>query len=232
LPDQPAAGLNKSQICVLIPAYNEQNRISALIAQIKQQGYSVLVVDDGSSDQTADLARRQHVECLYQQINQGKGAALQKGFQWILERPYKAVIMLDSDGQHDPAELDVFAGALATGRADLVLGNRMGAPAAMPPVRRLTNQFLSWLISCVIRQSVPDSQCGYRAISSEALKKMRLNTRHFEIESEILLEAGRLGLKILSIPVKSVYEGSSSRIRPLRDTIRFFSFLFRYLFTR
>ncbi len=218
----------RSAICILIPAYNEEKRIAGLVRRVESMGYPILVVDDGSRDGTARLLKELGVPYVTQEINRGKGAALRKGFEVFLKSQGQALIMMDSDGQHDPGELEFFVRAISGTEADLVVGNRMTDPKSMPLVRRITNRFMSWMLSCAIGQAVPDSQCGYRAIRAEALKKLELHTDHFEIESEMLLEAGRQGLRIRSIPVRSVYEGGVSHIDPVRDTYRFFKFLLKY----
>src|SRR3990167_7163450 len=134
----PKVRIEKSNVCVLIPAYNEEKRIAPIAEAIKQLGFPLLVVDDGSSDKTADQIRKLGVFCLAEKTNQGKGASLRKGFEWCLERDYSAVIMMDADGQHDPDELEFFLKTLNE-EADFVVGNRMASAANMPWVRRLTN---------------------------------------------------------------------------------------------
>ena len=115
---------------------------------------------------------------------------------------------------------------------DLVIGNRMNNPKGMPFVRRHTNVIMSALISAAAGQKVPDTQCGYRAAKREAIGRLQLESSRFEIESEMILEAARTHSRISSVPVRSVYEGGTSHIHPLRDTVRFFKFLFKYLACR
>lgn len=224
------AELKKSDVWVLIPAFNEERRIQVVVSRARALGFPVAVADDGSRDATAERAREAGAEVLKAEKNQGKGASLARGFTWCLERGAAAVIAMDADGQHDPAELEDFFKALNAGKGDVIVGNRMAEPGKMPFIRLSTNRFMSFIISHITRQEIPDSQCGYRAMTKAALEKMRLRTQHFEIESEILLEAGRLGLRIASLPIRSVYEGGKSEINPIRDTLRFFSFLFSYHF--
>ena len=108
----------------------------------------------------------------------------------------------------------------------------MRDPKGMPWIRRATNRLMSWMLSSLAGQWIPDSQCGYRAMKREVLEKMELRTTRFEIESEILLEAARRGYRIGSIPIQSVYGGETSSVHPLKDTLRFFKFLFQYLTRR
>ena len=222
-------GLNKKDCVVIIPAYNEEKNIARLVAEGRSLGFPVLVVDDGSKDLTAVKAKESGAEVLLAAANQGKGSALRRGFDWFLHKNYSVAIIMDSDGQHDPKELELFLKALNEDNAQVVVGNRLEDPRGMPWLRCSTNRFMSWIISSVTKQNIPDSQCGYRAMRREVLQKILLKTSYFEIESEILLEAARHGFKIISIPTRCVYQGEKSRINPVRDTARFFGFLFRYL---
>lgn len=221
--------LKKTDCLVIIPAYNEEKNIARLVSSARSLGFPVLVVDDGSSDLTAAAAKGSGAEVLLTATNQGKGSALRRGFSWFLDKNYTAAIVMDSDGQHDPKELESFLKALNQDGCQVVVGNRFDDPKGMPRLRRVTNRFMSWIISTVTKQNIPDSQCGYRAIRRGVLQKISLKTSYFEIESEILLEAARHGFKIISIPTRCVYQGEKSRINPVRDTARFFRFLFKYL---
>ena len=227
------ADLKVTDLCVVIPAYNEEKNIRRVVSGVRELGYPVVVVDDGSSDKTAVLAREAGAaEVLTAGSNEGKGAAIRRGLARVLEKNYSAAILMDADGQHDPRELGSFREALQKPGFPVIVGDRMGCPEGMPWIRRTTNRFMSWMISALTGQAVPDSQCGYRALRREAIEKMALKTSRFEIESEMLLEAARGGFRIGSVPVRSVYEGGASKISPFRDTIRFFSFLFRYYFSK
>ena len=215
---------------MIIPAYNEQKNIARVVAGVRDLGFPVLVVDDGSGDDTAQAAARSGAEVVSSAANQGKGAALRRGIRWLLETSrYPAAVFMDSDGQHDPADLKNFLAALEEPASGLVIGDRMGSPGGMPLLRRWTNRLMSGVLSCFAGQRVPDTQCGYRAARREVLSRMMLETDRFEIESEMALEAARAGVKIVSVPVRSVYENGKSHIHPGRDTARFFKFLFCYL---
>lgn len=222
------AGMNRKDVCVLIPAYNEERNIARVAGAVRDLGFSVLVVDDGSKDATPKIVRDlPGIQSILSPVNEGKGASLRKGFERFLSRGGDAVVLMDADGQHSVDELEAFVRALDEG-ADLVIGNRMHNPTGMPRIRRWTNRFMSGLLSAAASRSIPDTQCGYRALKREALKRLQLSAGRFEIESEMLLEAARLGLEIRSIPIRSVYEGGASKINPITDTLRFFSFLFKY----
>ena len=225
--------MNKSDVCVLIPAYNEEKNIGRVVSEVLSLGFKAVVVDDGSSDNTAQKVKAIPAECVVSRINEGKGAAIQRGFEWFLAQTfYQALIIMDADGQHLAKELDRFVEALDRDQGDLLVGNRMKDPAGMSWVRVLTNRFMSFLISSIARQEIPDTQCGYRALSRKAVTMIRLTTKRFEVESEMLLLAARAGLKIASVPIQSVYRDEVSHIRPAQDTVRFFSFLIRFVFSR
>lgn len=227
------AVLTSRDVAVLIAAYNEAKSIRGTVTRVRQKGYPVIVVDDGSSDGTASaLQGMDGVEVLVSERNEGKGASLRKGIARFLRRPEAVLVMMDADGQHDAEEIGAFLSALGSDSADLVIGNRMHHPQGMPWIRRITNRWMSGLLSGLTGTRTPDTQCGFRAARREALAKMDLRTSRFEIESEMLLEAGRLGLRVGSTPIRSVYENHASRISPVKDTLRFLSFLIGYGMSR
>lgn len=219
------------KICVIIPAFNEEKNIRWLVFSLKENGYSVVVVDDGSSDATSAEAASAGAEVLRNGVNQGKGASLIRGFSYIKNGGFDGIIVMDGDGQHLPGDIPALLLPAGDGKC-MVVGNRMAKPGEMPFARWLTNKFMSLLLSCLTRQRIPDSQCGFRFIPSATLRKMKLSCSNYEIESEMLLAAGRSGCKILSVPVRSVYRGTKSQIDPLVDTVRFFRFIWRQLCCR
>jgi glycosyltransferase involved in cell wall biosynthesis len=223
--------MRKEDVCVLLPAYNEEKNIERVVLDVRAQGYAALVIDDGSTDSTPEIIRSLGVAAVFSGVNEGKGASLQKGFDWLLQSPFKACVLMDSDGQHAAGEIGNFIEALEAG-ADLVVGNRMADPSCMPFIRVATNRIMSRIISNTAGQSVPDTQCGYRALSRRALETVKLKTARFEIESEMILRVADAGLGIASIPISCVYGDEVSHIRPVRDTIRFFKFLSEYRHTR
>ncbi len=216
------------KICAIIPAYNEEKNIRWLVSSLKKSGYAVLVIDDGSSDGTSNEASSAGAEVLRNGVNQGKGASLIRGFSHVKRGDFDGVIVMDGDGQHLPEDIPALLSAAGAG-GNLVVGNRMARPGEMPLSRWLTNKFMSFLLSCLTKQRISDSQCGFRFISASTLAKLNLSCSNYEIESEMLLAAGRSGCKILSVPVKSVYRGTKSQIDPLLDTVRFFRFIWRQL---
>ena len=196
-------------------------------------GYRVVVVDDGSRDRTAAIAREKGAKVLIQRENRGKGFAIRRGFKFLkLKEDCRVIALMDGDGQHDPKEIASFLSSIAETQADVVVGNRMHHPKDMPLLRRATNWFMSSLLSLIARQPVPDSQCGFRALTVDVVSKLDLKTRRFEVESEMLLEAAHLGATIRSVPIGSIYRNEVSQIHPWKDTYRFLRFLITYLYRR
>ena len=212
--------------CVLIPTYNESKTIAELVTQIKAERLDCLVIDDGSLDETAEIARSSGAAMIIHKENQGKGASLKTGFNYALEKGYEAVVVLDGDGQHNPRDVRRFIEAARKTGADMIVGNRMGNTRSMPPIRRATNRWMSNFISKMCGQHIPDTQCGFRLIRSNILKKIRLISSKYEAESELLIRAGK-DFKIVSIPIKSIYNNQVSSINPLKDTFRFARLIIR-----
>ncbi|MFA6384154.1 MAG: glycosyltransferase family 2 protein [Candidatus Omnitrophota bacterium] len=211
---------------VIIPTHNESSNISALISAIRRQGIDTVVIDDGSTDDTFRIASQSRSIVLQNDHNIGKGASLIKGFEFAISKGYDTVITMDGDGQHLPQDIPTFLEAARLKKTGVIIGNRMQSVANMPKIRVLTNSFMSWVISCITKQHIPDSQCGFRLIKKEVLQRIKLRTKNFEIESEMLIEAGRAGFTITSVPIKTIYNNERSHIHPVRDTIRFFKYLF------
>lgn len=222
------SGAGSGRYCVVIPAFNAANTIGALVRSIKRQGFPVVVVNDGSADETAPIASAEGAVVISHLRNEGKGRALRTAFEHALRAQYDGVITMDSDGQHDPAEIPELIRTGERQHAGIVVGNRM-ATATMPPLRRLANRALSRVVSAVARQPIPDSQSGFRLIRKEVLSTLPLTSRRFEIETELLLAAAKRRWKLVFVPVRTSYENHRSHIRPVRDGLRFLRTVFRYL---
>ncbi len=217
--------------CVIIPTYNEAKKIGGLIKDIRAQGLDVLVVDDGSKDNTCKIAEENGASVLRNETNQGKGASLVRGFKQALSKDYEAVITMDGDGQHLAEDIPFFLRLAKYSQSGLLVGNRMQKPKNMPLIRVLTNKLMSFMISRIAGQKIPDTQCGFRLIKKDVLEKIQLKTRNYEIESEMLINASRLGVKIESVVIKTVYRDEKSQINPVIDSLRFIRFIFRELWT-
>jgi len=214
--------------CVILPSYQEAGRIGNVIERVREYCFDIVVIDDGSTDATADEAEKTGVVVLRHEVNRGKGAAVTTGLNYARENGFEFVIAMDGDGQHDPADIPVFVEAYRRTGDRAILGNRMADPRTMPPVRRLTNRFMSWLLSRRMRQRVPDTQCGYRLYKCEGFPAVSEESQRFDFDSEVLLKFSDMGVKIGEVPVKVIYGDEKSKIDPVNDTLRFVRMLRRH----
>jgi glycosyltransferase involved in cell wall biosynthesis len=212
--------------CVLIPGYHEEGRIGAVVREVLQYVAAVVVIDDGSTDKTADEARDAGATVLVHEVNKGKGAALETGFTWAREQGFDCLITMDADGQHAPGDLPGFLEAYRLHGTPVLIGNRMDDPVGMPFIRRMTNMYMSGLLSRHMGQRVPDTQNGYRLYKTEVLQGITCGAR-FDAESEILLTLAGRGVKMGAVPIQVIYGDEKSKIHPVRDTVRFFRMLRR-----
>jgi len=217
-----------SSCCVIVPAYGEEAHIRAVVEGIRRYCPDVVVVDDGSTDRTAEEAGEAGAVVLKHEDNLGKGAALDTGFNYARQQGFDAVISMDADGQHAPQDLRGFLERFGEGDFRVLVGNRMSDPVGMPLVRRLTNRFMSWLLSRRMGQRVPDTQCGFRLYGLDVVPAGVTESGRFAVESEILMRLSDRGVRIGSVPIRIIYGDEKSKIHPLRDTVRFCRMLMRY----
>jgi glycosyltransferase involved in cell wall biosynthesis len=218
----------------IIPALNAARFLPAVVGEIKERhpDLRVLVVDDGSTDGTADAARGAGAEVAVHEVNRGKGEALKTGYAWALTAGVEWVFTLDADGQHLPGEMQRFLDVAAGGDVDVLVGSRMAATGDMPWLRRKTNEFTSWVVSRLAGTRIPDSQSGYRLFRTRVLDGVTLKTNRYDSESEILVRLARRGARIGDVPITTVYGDQHSSINPLVDTGRFFRLVFMLLLSR
>jgi len=209
----------RNPIIALIPAYNEEATIATVIAGVRRT-LPVLVVDDGSTDSTATVARDAGATVVSHEANRRKGAALMTGFRWALDRGYDAVVTLDADGQHDPADLPKFLSAYHDRAGDLIIGERDSSQ--MPFPRWWSSPLGARLLSWALGIRVTDNQSGYRLLTRPFLERMDLESRGFEMEVEMIWEAIRLGMPIAWVPIRTIYYSErKSGFHPVKDTARF-----------
>lgn len=220
------------RFCAVIPAYNEEGRIQSVIAGASRHVQSVIVVDDGSRDRTADVAEGAGAVVMRHAANLGKGSALKTGLARAAEEGFEAAITLDADGQHDPEEIPRLVEEYRATGADIVLGSRMRNRAGMPFVRLATNLVTSTVISWIAGTRITDSQSGFRLIKCATAARLPVSTSRFDAESEILVKAARRGMVIREVPVSTIYGGRRSKINPLRDTCRFVKLVLRLIVRR
>ena len=219
--------------CVVIPAYDAAETVGPLVERVKALGFDVVVVDDGSSDATAAVASKHGAVVISHLTNRGKGHALQTGFEYARRMNFDGVVTMDSDGQHDPQEIPQLIRAGEVQHAGIVLGNRMADGRGMPRLRWKTNRLMSAVVSTVVRQVIADSQCGFRMIRKEVLDNVPVRAARFEVETELLLKAAAKRWKIVSVPVRTIYdEHHRSHIKPVRDGLRFIAVILQHLLTR
>jgi glycosyltransferase involved in cell wall biosynthesis len=219
-------------ICALIPAFNEESHVGAVATGAARYVDEVVVVDDGSTDRTLSAARSTGATCLTFPSNRGKAAALRIGIEYAQSHGFTHALTLDGDGQHSPDDIPALLDA-AAGGADLVIGARVFDRRNMPRSRYFSNtvgsRFASWLVGCEIR----DSQSGFRLFRLDKLCEMRLRSRAYEFEMELLIKCARRGCSIAHAPVRAIYTGGQARskMNPVRDTVRIclWSLAFRFL---
>jgi glycosyltransferase involved in cell wall biosynthesis len=217
---------------VIIPAYNAAAFLRPLLDQVFKHvsKHDVIVVDDGSNDATGEIARSSGVELIIHRQNKGKGAALKSGFALALQKGCDAVITMDADGQHDPSFIPNFIESIDTGHRDIVVGSRKKDYNKMSFARFLSNNITSVVVSLLAGQRIPDSQSGYRIIKTEVLRKVELRTDRYQMESELLIKAGRQGFRIAHMDI-SVKPSKSSHISHFADTMRFLRMALQTLWT-
>lgn len=210
------------RVLAIIPALRAERTVPRVIEESRKFLEPVVVIDDGSSDATGAVARAAGATVLRHEVNRGKGAALKTGFAWALSNGYDGVITLDADGQHLPSEIPKFLREREASGADLIIGGRSHLFHGMLPRRRNANRFSAWCIAKASGVPITDSQSGFRFYSAKLLRAMQFRTNGFDMESEVIVRAGRAGYSIVTIPIELGFvDGlATSHYRPLKDTLR------------
>jgi len=188
-------------ICV-IPVHNEEGTIQSIAKETSRYVDNVLVIDDGSTDRSSQEATAGGAKVFRIDRNQGVGAAYRKGLDIAKEYDAEIILRLDGDGEHYPSDIPNLIEPIIRGEADMVLGNRVRYFDSAPGIMRLGNWGLTKITNALTKSKVSDSQSGLKAIRTSALKGMNLSANCYEIESELILEARRKGLRIVEVPVK------------------------------
>jgi glycosyltransferase involved in cell wall biosynthesis len=211
------------KICAVIPSFENQATIGRLIKETRRYIDQVVVVDDGSSDNTARLAEEAGAHVLRLQKNRGKGNALRVGFRYANANGFDAIITLDADFQHDPAEILKFIESYRKNNLQIVIGNRLHAKDKIPRIRYGPNKIGTYLFSWLIGRNIKDSQCGFRLYDRKVMETIHILNDGFEAEADILLRAGKRGYDIGFVPVEPIYFSGNqhkSTYRPIKDTFR------------
>jgi len=218
------------RVMALIPALNAAKTIGPVVRQAGQYLRDVVVVDDGSTDDTAAVAREAGATAvLRHDVNRGKGGALKTGFAHALANGFDAVVTLDADGQHLAQDIPRFLVARERTGADLIIGGRAHLFEEMLPRRRFANRFSARAIAWASKTGITDSQSGYRLYSASLLRGVELRTDGFDMESEVIVRAGWGGFSVITTPIELGFvDGiSTSHYKPLLDTLRIAWTVFR-----
>jgi glycosyltransferase involved in cell wall biosynthesis len=219
--------------CALIPAFNEASHIGRVVEGARSYVDAVIVIDDGSSDGTAEVARQAGAFCIEAPLNRGKATALHLGFAHAQAENFTHAITLDGDGQHLPEDIPALLRVAAETEADLVIGARPFDRALMPRARYYSNTIGSRWASALVGQPIHDSQSGFRLFRLASLARTKLRSRRYEFEMEVLIKMGRAGCTIAHAPIHMVYDNGQARskMKPVRDTVHIclWSLAFRFL---
>jgi len=207
--------------CILIPTYNAEKTILAVVRECLEHGLPVAVVDDGSTDDSAGLLAGLPVTLLRHRQNLGKGAALKTGFAWALESGFDAVVTVDADGQHDVSAIPKLVASAQNGQWGILIASRHTQFEQMAGLRKIWNRIGVWCIWKRTGFEITDSQSGFRYYSREVLKDVSLESNGYALEMEILLKTWKRGFTIGSLPITArVADGrATSHYRPFKDTV-------------
>jgi glycosyltransferase involved in cell wall biosynthesis len=212
--------IEPTRCAAVLPCFNEADSVADLILEVRRHLPAVLVVDDGSTDRTGDLARGAGAIVIRHARNFGKGAALQTGLAHALRLGCEWAVTLDGDGQHAPEDLPaLLRGAEKTG-ARLVIGDRLHRAPEMPWLRRQVNRWMSWQLSRRAGRPLPDTQSGFRCIHLPVWANLSLETKRFEVESEMLMAFLAAGWPVEFVPVRQLRSRRRSHIQPMADSWR------------
>lgn len=194
------------EVAVVIPAYNEETVIGEVITNLKSKDFeNIIVVDDGSKDKTAEIAKKQGAKVYVHIINRGLGGALSTGFSAALINEAEIIASCDADGQHDPEDIKRAVEILKKEKLDVVIGSRLINSEGMPFTRKLLNSVGSLITYILFGIYITDTQSGLRVFTKEAMEKIDIKTNKMEVSSEIIKEIGRNKLKFKEIPIKAIY---------------------------
>ncbi|MFC1911851.1 glycosyltransferase family 2 protein [Chloroflexota bacterium] len=206
---------SKPRVIVAMPAYNEEKYIGSIVLQARQFASEVLVIDDGSDDQTSKIAELAGATVVMHQGRKGKGTAIQNIFTAAKKRDPDILVILDADSQHDPNEIPSLITGISEG-FDLIIGSRKTQKGHIPGYRRVGQNVLSYFTHIMSRKKLSDTESGFRAFSREAISRIQLKETGFAIETEMIAEAAAKGLRVKEIPISAIYTQDGSTMNPIK----------------
>jgi glycosyltransferase involved in cell wall biosynthesis len=195
------------KISIVIPLYNEEQYISEVLNGLAPYKLPVIVVDDGSTDKSLQKlknSKNKNFQVLEHKVNLGKGAAMKTGADWAFSNGSDAVIFMDSDNQHEAADVSKFVSALESKKYDIVFGTR-NYNYGVPLVRFLGNKFASVLLKVMFNIFITDVLCGFKGMTKDAYKKLKWNSTGYGVETEIVARAGKNKLSFKEVPIQTIY---------------------------
>jgi len=215
--------LTGKKISIIIPAYNEAKRIGNVLSKIPDFADEIIVVDDGSKDNTAEVAKKYGANIIRLKENQGKGAAMNAGMK---EATGDIIVFIDADGQHNPEEITKLLKPILQDEADFVIGSRLiKVQGKRPLIRKISNFLSTSLIRLKLGINVKDTQSGFRALKREFLPE--IESKRYEVETELLIKAVKKGARVKEVPAERIYGIETGHFR-FEDVIRFLKVLFKY----
>ena len=205
----------------MIPAFNAARYLDELVTRIKNvvPSVDILVINDGSTDDTGTIAESLNCYILANKTNRGKGYSLKRGFAYAIDKNYDYLMTIDADLQHLPEEIKIFLSQIGNGH--ISIGTRELSLSKMPLSRWLSNNLTSLMVSIFGGRVIRDSQSGFRMFDLKALKRMKAESNRFDFESELLFQTGLLNIKINEVPISTIYKEETSSINHIGDTLRF-----------
>jgi UDP-N-acetylglucosamine---dolichyl-phosphate N-acetylglucosaminyltransferase len=196
----------RDSIYIVMPAYNEEKVIAKTIRSLHENNYyNIIVVDDGSSDNTSAIAENENAIVLRHAVNRGLGGALGTGLKAAILEGAQIIVTFDSDGQHDPLDIEKMIEPILQDKADAVIGSRLINPKGMPFIRRVGNWGFNFITYLLFSVWTTDSQSGLRAFTKKAAEKIEIKANRMEVSSEIIKEIGRNKLRFSEVPIKAIY---------------------------
>lgn len=208
------------KVCAIVPAYDEAATIDAVVRGTAAHVARVLVVDDGSTDGTGEIAAAAGAEVLRLNRNSGKGTAIRAALSRVLEGDATHVLFMDGDMQHRPQEIPGLLAAAESSGAAMVVGERLFVREQMPASRYWANVIGSWALATLMGVDLRDTQSGFRLVRTDVLRTLSLEATGYEFETELVVKLAKRGARIARVPIAAVYGQEKSKIRPVRDTSR------------